>query len=92
MIVWSLDVYPHESVNDTCLWNFDINNAPAYLFSTFNDIQTVNSEFPYYLTVPCWLLVLMTRLRVHVLPWSPVSSWLLIGYRSNIEAACVDER
>ena len=79
-----------QSFNDTCFWNFDISNAPAYLFSTLNDIQTVNSsEFPYYLH---GYLFLMTGLRVHVSPWSPVGSWLLIGYLSNIEAACVDER
>ena len=34
----------------------------------------------------------MTVLRVQVLPWSPVSSWLLTGYPPNIEGALVDER
>lgn len=41
---------------DTSLLNFNIDNAPAYLFSTIKDIMSVN---PY--------------LKVHLLPWSPVS-------------------
>lgn len=47
-----------ESVNDTCLWNFDINNAPAYLFSTLNDIQTVNSMIRVHVlpwSPPAWM-------------------------------------
>ena len=50
--VYSFD----DTWEDTQLLNFNIDNAPAYLFSTIKDIMSVN---PY--------------LKVHILPWSPVS-------------------
>ena len=49
-------VYTFASPTNDGLASFNINNAPAYLFSTIKDIQSVNSG-----------------IKVHLIPWSPVS-------------------
>lgn len=48
--------YTFASPTNDGLASFNIDNAPAYLFSTISDIQAVNPG-----------------IKVHLLPWSPVS-------------------
>jgi hypothetical protein len=50
--------YTFASPTNDGLASFNLNNAPAYLFSTIKDIQSVNPG-----------------IKVHLLPWSPVSTY-----------------
>lgn len=49
--------YTFASPTNDGLASFNIDNAPAYLFSTISDIQAINPG-----------------IKVHLLPWSPVST------------------
>lgn len=41
---------------DTSFSEFNIDNAPSYLFSVLSDILSINE-----------------RVKIHILPWSPVN-------------------
>ncbi|KAH9847930.1 glycoside hydrolase [Lenzites betulinus] len=56
---FSANVYSFDDVDgDTALENFDINNAPSYLFSVIKDIQGVNPYLKVHLlswSPPAWM-------------------------------------
>lgn len=54
-----------DAWQDTSLNQFNINKAPAEVFTILNDIKGIN---PY--------------LKVHLLPWSPVRSEVILPSRT----------
>ncbi|PPQ69578.1 hypothetical protein CVT24_001378 [Panaeolus cyanescens] len=56
---FSAEAYTFADVpNDTCLKEFDINNAPSYIFSVARDILSVNSAMKFHVvpwSPPAWM-------------------------------------
>ncbi|OBZ71285.1 Severin [Grifola frondosa] len=56
---FSANTYSFDDVSDdTALTNFNINNAPSYLFSVINDIQSINSYLKVHIlpwSPPGWM-------------------------------------